>query len=69
MSRCADEVWRAHQLQALPQNNESTVEGVAGVARSWFMFEADLCGRTTCRAAQPWGVEWHPHRPKWGRAE
>lgn len=46
-------VWRAHQLQALPQNNKSTVEGFAGVARSWFMFEADLCGGTTCRAAQP----------------
>lgn len=32
-------VWRVHQLQTLPQNSESTVEEVA---RSWFMFGADL---------------------------
>lgn len=35
-------VWRMHQLQALPQNNESAVEGAARMARNWFMFGADL---------------------------
>lgn len=52
-----------HQLQTLPQNNESTVEGAARVARSWFMFGTDLvqqndlqgCGSVwslCCRAQQ-----------------
>lgn len=45
-------VWRVHQFQAVPQNNESTVEGAARVARSWFMFGADLVLQATCRAWQ-----------------
>lgn len=75
-------VWRVHQLQALPQNNEFTVEGAARVAWSWFMFGAVLVQQNNLRVSVEPVLQGtaelpsrgrdqngHPHQPGWGRAE